>query len=222
MFDWIKKITTPKSQLDVVDENFATMLELGCRMFRAATEALLGRRAVDEVRPEIFATDSDIDQREQKLRRHLIIHASVRESADVPTCLVLMSIAKDAERIGDYCKNIFDLAVLQRIGQAHPFITTIDGIAVPLLLALTEIGSIYEKKDEDGARRLLKRLSVLEDRCDEVIDRLVDGSDARGTAAESVVAAMSARYQKRIASHAMNILTSIVMPVDKLDFFDER
>ena len=29
---------------------------------------------------------------------------------DVPACLVLMSVVKDAERIGDYCKNVLDAA----------------------------------------------------------------------------------------------------------------
>ena len=33
--------------------------------------------------------------------------------------------------------------------------------------------------------------------------------------------ALTARYFKRVASHAANIVTSIVMPLDKLDFFDE-
>ena len=33
--------------------------------------------------------------------------------------------------------------------------------------------------------------------------------------------ALTCRYFKRITSHAANIATSLVMPVDKLDFFDE-
>jgi phosphate uptake regulator len=27
----------------------------------------------------------------------------------VAACLALMSVAKDAERIGDYCKNVFEV-----------------------------------------------------------------------------------------------------------------
>ena len=37
-----------------------------------------------------------------------------------------------------------------------------------------------------------------------------------------VAAALALRHLKRIAAHSKNITTSIVMPVDKLDFFDER
>ena len=33
--------------------------------------------------------------------------------------------------------------------------------------------------------------------------------------------ALAHRYDKRIAAHASNVLTSIVMPLDKLDYFDE-
>ena len=31
---------------------------------------------------------------------------------DLPACLVLMSVVKDAERLGDYAKNIFEVTEL--------------------------------------------------------------------------------------------------------------
>jgi len=36
-----------------------------------------------------------------------------------------------------------------------------------------------------------------------------------------VVAALMYRYVKRVLAHATNVVTAIVMPIDKLDFFDE-
>ena len=40
--------------------------------------------------------------------------------------------------------------------------------------------------------------------------------------ADRVAAALASRYFKRIAAHARNIVTSVVMPLDKIDFFDDR
>jgi hypothetical protein len=33
--------------------------------------------------------------------------------------------------------------------------------------------------------------------------------------------ALAYRYLKRISAHSMNIITSVVMPLDHLDYFDE-
>ena len=33
--------------------------------------------------------------------------------------------------------------------------------------------------------------------------------------------ALAYRYLKRVTSHASNVVTALVMPLDKLDFFDE-
>ena len=40
-----------------------------------------------------------------------MVHGAVHGTFSFPELLVMMSLVKDAERIGDYAKNIFDLAV---------------------------------------------------------------------------------------------------------------
>jgi hypothetical protein len=40
-------------------------------------------------------------------------------------------------------------------------------------------------------------------------------------AGQAVAEALYYQYIKRIVAHLMNVLSSLVMPVDKLDFFDE-
>jgi hypothetical protein len=36
-----------------------------------------------------------------------------------------------------------------------------------------------------------------------------------------VARALAHRYLKRIVAHVMNILSAVVMPLDRLDYFDE-
>jgi len=38
---------------------------------------------------------------------------------------------------------------------------------------------------------------------------------------QAVAVALAHRYLKRIVAHGMNVLSAVVMPVDRLDYFDE-
>ena len=56
---------------------------------------------------------------------------------------------------------------------------------------------------------------------------LVEGPDVseRGyrnwTASDAVARALYFRFLKRITAHVMNFLTSLVLPIDRLDYYDE-
>ncbi len=41
-------------------------------------------------------------------------------------------------------------------------------------------------------------------------------------APDAVARALLYRYLKRINAHSMNVLTSLVMPLHRLDFYDEK
>ena len=83
---------------------------------------------------------------------------------------------------------------------------------------LARLVEVYASQDEGAARQLIHDAESLEDACDENIEALVE----RRGEPQAVVAALAYRYFKRIASHARNIVTSVIMPMDKLDYFDER
>ena len=56
--------------------------------------------------------------------------------------------------------------------------------------------------------------------CDRVVEQVLD---APGLTNRQVVAyTLAARYHKRIAAHLGNIASSLVMPLHKLDYFDEE
>ncbi len=42
-----------------------------------------------------------------------------------------------------------------------------------------------------------------------------------GSARDAVSRALLCRYLKRIAAHLLNVITSLVMPVHRLDYYDE-
>lgn len=216
MFEWLKGKDQEAQGLDAIERKFEQMLEDGRHVFDAAANTLLAGSDPQVVRQDLFATDKRINAVEQEIRRALVVHGAVHGTFSMPELLVMMSIVKDAERIGDYAKNLFDLAV----HSPHPFEPAERARLVELkdrisrLLAKTR--NTYDKQDEDAARRCLEECNRLEDECDAGVHAALKVSGRN--MANSV---LTLRYFKRVVSHAANIATSLVMPIDKLDFFDE-
>ena len=77
---------------------------------------------------------------------------------------------------------------------------------------------IFKERDVDGASDILPEADAWTDELDEAIDALA-ASDRPSR--EGVPLALLYRFEKRIVAHLMNVLSSLVMPVDRLDYWDE-
>ena len=98
------------SAVEGVESTLVQMLLDGREVFDTATDALFGGGKSKETKREVRSTDRHINVAQQDVRRELMIHASVQDTVDLPLVLAYMSTVKDAERIGDYAKNVYDLA----------------------------------------------------------------------------------------------------------------
>ena len=78
--------------------------------------------------------------------------------------------------------------------------------------------SLYETQNEEHARAFVAEADGILDHCDGRVTKLT--SDSSGSR-HAVAAALGYRYVKRVMAHGMNIVSSVFMPVDKLDYFDE-
>lgn len=208
-------LSTGSAGLQKIRTEFGEMLDAGRQTFDAAADALLGGTEVGAIRGDLFNTERRIDEAERKIRRDLVVHASVHGTASFPTCLVLMSVAKDAERLGDYASNIFDLAV-----DAGPLLDCdlrdqLMALKKRISSLIAECRKAFDRQDRDTAISLIASAEALEDDCDAKIAAIVDRTSEGSKCA---ACALAFRYFKRTASHVLNILTSIVQPVDMLDF----
>lgn len=206
-------------ELEQIEQTIQQML-LDCRhTFDAAINALLGGTDPDLVKKDIKKTDRRVNKSEREVRRELVVHTSVRGAqADIPMVLVSMSIVKDAERIGDYAKNIFDIA---REGVDLSSADDLDQLIrhrdrVSRLIA--ETARIFGERDTEAAHLILQ---TEDENLDEYDSIVVAQIESEQPAAEAVPRALLYRYLKRITAHAMNILTSLVMPIDRLNYYDE-
>jgi phosphate transport system protein len=205
-------------RLDRIEETLQRMFADDRHAFELAMAALLDGEAPRAVGPELRATDHKVNEAERDIRRELVIHASVHGGIDTPAILVYMSIVKDVERVGDYAKNLFDLAADGAALAGTTEGAEFAGLRTEIATMITEVGEVFNVRDNERSRPLLQRGDELLDTFDDRVAALVRGDDQSPRA---VAIALAYRYLKRIVAHLMNVLSAVVMPVDRLDYFDE-
>ena len=185
--------------------------------FDLAMNAVTGG-AVETVADEVRRTDRQINLTEIEIRRELLVHISVHGTADAAEMLVFMNMIKDLERIGDYNKNIFDLALEGVSFSGAEDLEQILGFRDELSSRIALMGEILDTRDEDRARAYIERGDQLRREFDGLVNELVH---ATAPALVAVPRALLYRFLKRVAAHCANVVTAVVMPVDRLDYFDE-
>jgi Na+/phosphate symporter len=204
-------------QLENVEQQLVTMLASCQKTFRLATAAAFGEQNVIESGEELEAIDKELNRTERSIRRELLVHGTVRGAeVDQGLMLTYMSVAKDIERIGDYCKNIWNLAqmgVNLSGGSDHEDLTKHrDRVAELIELSL----NAFLAQDTDKAHLLIPAIKKDTQHYDGHLVENVS-SDLPGNVAAP--RALFYRYIKRISAHLSNTLTSLVMPVDRLDYY---
>ena len=210
-----KRSTSSDDRLDNIEAIIQRMLADDRVVFDLAMSALVDGVDWKGVKREIKATDQRVNDGEREIRRDLVVHASVVGAIDTPAILVYMSIVKDIERIGDYGKNLRDLA---RDGVDLSGFPAWQEVRTEVSQMIADTAEVFAARDDERARRMLGRGDELLDDFDKVVSALVRGEDDRPHA---VGRALAARYIKRIVAHLTNVLSAVVMPIERLDYFDE-
>lgn len=206
------------SGLEVVEGRILEMLGTAEEVLRLAVSAFEQGTSAQELGSRIRKTDRSVNKAERSIRRELVVHASVHAGADLPLVLVYMSIIKDIERVGDYAKNIWDIAAAIEEANDKPDLSEMRPLFARTLDLAAEIGSTYSARDIDRATEVLNRADGWLDEYDAAVDDLMT-SYVPSTV--GVPKALLYRHLKRITAHLMNVLTAVVMPFDRLDYWDE-
>ena len=206
-----------ESGLKHIDAKVQGMINDARHTFDLAMNALTGG-PVATVADEVRRTDRQINTTEMEIRRELVVHASVHGGVDTPEVLVFMHMVKDLERIGDYNKNIFDLADEGVSLAEAPDLGRLLGYRDELSSRIALMGELLTTRDEDRARAYITRGDELRREFDDRINELVHSTEP---AVVAVPRALLYRFLKRVTAHSLNVVSAVVMPVDRLDYFDE-
>lgn len=200
---------------------FDKMLELARNQTLKAGRHFFDERPTADERTEILRKDVKVNKLERKIRKQVITHLALGTNGrDVPYGLLLMSLVKDVERIGDYAKNISEIydeggAPLPEGDANADELRELRRIVEAIF---EDAGEVFGASDAEKASELIRVGQDVSQRADRLLQRVAKGEYG---AATTVTLVLGSRYYKRIASHLMNVLSGVVMPLHKLDYFDE-
>ena len=218
MFKDILNIWKEEEFLKKVVKDFENMLKEAQDIFDKATSVFWKKIPSQEVHALIYSKDRKINEEEQKIRRRLIEHLAINPRKDFTACLVFMSIVKDAERIGDYCKNIFELSYILKSSPQDNLTSSFQDLETQIRENLKEIPSAFISADNEKAVTLMQRHGKISSQCESMIRSMIDQNFS---ADKTVVYTLLLRYYKRISAHIANIASAIINPVEKIDYVAE-
>ena len=194
------------------------MLDITHAMYEEAKKSLR-QREDSEVDLGIKETDKKVNSYEREVRRIVINHLVVSGTVDLPSGLALISIIIDIERIGDYAKNMVELA-LDHPGKLHggEFEETISRIEEGLDDNFIQTKKCFKEADANFALELLEKYAWVNDACDKIVTDVVKERDKSIKPGDAAALVLYTRWLKRINSHLRNITTSVVNPVDRIGF----
>jgi len=206
---------------DVLDEAFSEfdqMLEHAEWMFGRAVAVLQRDAESDALRDAIYERDKAINELLRQIRRRIVRHLTVNPGNDAIAALMLFSVAKDAERIGDYCKNVFE------VGQFYSEKFTVPRYQGPLEDIQKQTGALFSVvrqafsgSDDSLATQAAEEVASIRTKCDMLIEQLLLDASKMKTH-EAVAYSLLARHYKRVAAHLANIATAVRGKVEDLDF----
>ena len=206
--------------LRAMGENFAQMLKITHETTRKAGDIYFGEEVKPDERTWVYKQDVKVNKLERTIRKQVIAHLSISgTAADLPYCLLLMSLVKDVERLGDYAKNLTEVVDFY----AGPLpeddmVVELREIRAGVETAFAATAEVFEESDMERAVELIQAGKDLAHRCDKLVET-VARSDHNASTTTAVV--LGARFYKRIGGHVLNVLSSVVMPLHKLDYYDE-
>jgi phosphate uptake regulator len=218
MFKQLFKIFKANTLLDKAYSRSFEMLDMTYDMFERTKKSL---RESDDADSTIDVSEMDhrVNKFERKVRRKVFRHLAISGAEDLYSGLVLISIIIDIERIGDYTKNIAELAAnFPKKLNARENEEDLVRIENAVADIFKRTRKCFEVGDEVDAKKLIKDYIWINRLCDEKTISYIKENDQKMSSSEAVSLALYFRYLKRINSHLQNIATSIVNPFDRIGF----
>lgn len=209
------------SPVATMGKDFTRMLAMALENTLVAGDIYFGKSATPEEKTRVYEQDVQINKLERAIRKQVAAHLSFGgNQMDVPYCLLLMSLVKDVERLGDYAKNLSEVVDFHAVGLPDDeVVQELKEVRHEVEKSFKTATEIFETSDRERALQLISMGRDLAHRCDALIVRNAR-SDHDASTTTAIV--LGIRFYKRIGGHLLNILSSVVMPLHKIDYFDEK
>jgi phosphate uptake regulator len=223
---WKELITIWKSDDLLVEawDNSYEMLQLSREMFVQSIK-MLRKQKKEKTLIALKKRDKEINEFQREIRKKVMTHLVLQKDAtDIPTGLILINMVIDIERVGDYCKNILDLAI------SNPDSLKIEKVSEDLKMIEEEVLSRFDQtmeaihsQDSEVARELVEtHRKMVAKTSDKLVDQIIKEKIIFDSESKAASVVLYARYLKRIGSHLSNIMTTLINPFEAVGYTDKK
>jgi len=168
---------------------------------------------------DIREKDKLVNKYEREVRKKVMTHCSVQQSYSLAEGMALVSIVIDIERLGDYAKNMMELA------ENHPtrllggrFEEDLKKIENAIRDSFTRSIECLKSSNAEDAMDLIKEYRWVTDTCDRNLTKIIQGDASELSQGDAAALVLYFRWLKRVYAHLRNITTSIINPFDRIGF----
>ncbi len=220
MFKELFSIFRSARPIESASKDFAQMLALAQEMVLEASGVYWGDPQTPKQRTKLFAKDIQVNKLQRKIRKQIVAHLTNSQDRAVAYAVLIMSLVKDVERLGDYARNLVELVDMRPSPLPEDeLVRELTEIRESVETLVREVADVFLHSDEDRATELTFEGRATCKRCDELIYEVAEADYVGSTA---IFLALGARFYKRLSGHVLNLLSGVIMPLHKIDYFDER
>ena len=198
--------------------NSYEMLQLSREMFIQSV-SMLRKHSKEKTLVALKKRDREINEFHRDIRRKVMTHLVMQEdSTDIPNGLVLINMVVDIERVGDYCKNILDLAIsTPKTLKTEKVSEELKSIEDEVIKRFDQTMEALHSQDSEVAKELIAtHRKMVAKTSDKLVDQILQGEITFKSQSKAAEIALYARYLKRIGSHLTNIMTTLVNPFEAI------
>lgn len=196
------------------------MLTIAEKFYITVSQALFDNDKSEKLDKEIVKKkDYLLNHFERSIRKKTFEHMTVSDKKDqnLYSGVVLLFVSGDIERLGDYCKNIFEVVELrdnlknQDLNiQSEIYLKSIKEMFENTIKAFSDTNTEKAKKVINKHYEIKTSIDI------KLAELAVDKSGEN-----FAIYALLFRYLKRLSSHLRNISTSISNPIDQIGYHHE-
>jgi len=172
----------------------------------------------DEIE-QVRKKDYLLNHFEKSIRKKVFEHLAVndKEEQQLYTAFILTTIINNFERIGDYTKNICEVAEIKHMLKDEEWNKKLLSYSEMIREVFQDSLHAFKNGDAELAKKIIDRHYEIKSKINEEIYTVATKEPS--STVNYVAYGLYLRYLKRISSHLMNIATSITNPIDKIGYY---
>lgn len=204
------------SLLSIAKKEVIKMLEISKEMYIYSVNAVFEKH---EVPIDIYKYDQELNKMQIDIRKKVLEHLSISPAQDISFSLTLINLVVDIERLGDYSKNLLELAQRYPEKLCCKYADELNEIHKIVLNNFSKTLDAYTKEEKEIGREVMETHASLAVRCEDIIDKII--ADEKISSRNGIILTLLARYLKRVSAHLKNVASSVVNPFYMLGYKPE-